>query len=81
MWPRIKKGVLRRKMNKKPKLAAASGTQIEVYGETLLEFEKGRTECGMRFLDSDVKKPLAAVSAMNDERKHSCFQQEVGELH
>ena len=40
VWPRSKKGVLRRNMNKKPKLAAANGTKIEVYGEALLEFEK-----------------------------------------
>ena len=67
VWPRRKKGVLRRKLDKKPKLAGANGTKIEVYGEAVLEFEENGKQCGMRFLDSDVKKPLAAVSAMNDE--------------
>ena len=45
----------------------ANGTKIKVYGEAVLEFEENGTQCGMRFLESDVKKPLAAVSAMNDE--------------
>ena len=40
VWPRRKKGVLRRKLDKKPKLAAANGTKIEVYGEAVLEFEE-----------------------------------------
>ena len=78
VWPRSKKGVLRRKMERKPKLAAANGTKIEVYGEAVLEFEEGGRHCGMRFLDSDVRKPLAAVSAMNDEGNTVGFQQEVG---
>ena len=57
MWPRPNKGVLRRKLYKKSKLAAASGTKIEVYGETVLKFD----ENGKRFQDSDAKKPLAAL--------------------
>ena len=60
-------GGLRRKLDKKPKLAAANGTKIEVYGEAVLEFEENGKQCGMRFLDSDVKKPLAAVSATKAE--------------
>ena len=39
VWPRNKKGVLRTKMERKPKLAAANGTKIEVYGEAVLDFE------------------------------------------
>ena len=66
--PRYKKGVQRRTMERKPKLAAANGTKIVVYGEAVLEFEEGGMQCGMRFLDSDVRKPLAAVSAMSDEK-------------
>ena len=54
-------------MEKKPKLAAANDTKIEVYGKAVLEFERGGKKCGMRILNSDVRKPLAAVSAMNDE--------------
>ena len=67
VWPRRKKGVLRRELDKKPKLAAANGTKIEVHGEAVLEFEKNGKQCGMRFLDGDVKNPLVAFSAMNDE--------------
>ena len=67
VWPRSKKGVRRRRMEKKPKLAAANGTKIEVHGEAALEFERGGSKCGMRFLDIDVRKPLAALSAINDE--------------
>ena len=55
VWPRSKKGVLRKKMERKPKLAAANGMKIEVYGEAVLEFEEGGRQCGMRFLDSDVR--------------------------
>ena len=66
VWPK-RKGVLRTKLDKKPKLAAANGTKIEVYVEAVLELEETGKHCGMRCLDSDVKKLLAAVSAMNDE--------------
>ena len=72
--------MLKRKLDKKPKLAAASGTQIEVYGEAVSEFEENATPCGMRFLDSDLKKPLAAVSAMNDLENTVVFSKEWGEL-
>ena len=80
VWPRSKKGVLRRRMNKKPKLAAANGTKIDVYAEALLEFEfeKDGKQCGMRFLDSDVKKSLAAVSAMTDEGNTVVFSRKWG---
>ena len=47
---------------------AANGTEIAVYGEAVLEFEgEGGGEGSMLFLDADVKKPLGAVSAMEDE--------------
>ena len=78
VWPRKKKGVLRRKLANKPRLAAANGTKIEVYGEAVLVFEKDGRKCGMRFLDSDVRKPLAAVSAMNDEGNTVVFSKEWG---
>ena len=77
VWPR-RKGVLRTKLDKKPKLAAANGTKIEVYVEAVLEFEENGKHCGMRFLDSDVKKPLAAVSAMNDEGNTVVFSKKWG---
>ena len=45
VWPRKRKGVLRRPLKNKPRLAAASGTKIEVFGEAILEFvEKGRSD-------------------------------------
>jgi len=78
VWPRRKKGVLRRKLEKKPKLVAANGTKIQVYGEAVLEFDKDGKDCGMRFLDSDVKKPLAAVSAINDEGNTVVFSKKWG---
>ena len=65
-------------MNKKPNLAAADGTKIDVYGEAVLEFKKGGKQCGMRFLDSDVKKPLVALSAMNDEGITVVFSRKWG---
>ena len=65
-------------MKSKPKLTAANGTNIEVFGEAILEFVKDGKDCGMRFLDSDVKKPLAAVSAMNDEGNTVVFSRKWG---
>jgi hypothetical protein len=78
VWPRKKKGVMRRELKNKPRLAAANGTRIEVYGEAVLEFERAGRQCGMRFLDSDVRKPLAAVSAMNDEGNTVVFSKKWG---
>ena len=60
VWPRRLKGVQRKELIRKPKLAAANGTDIKVYGEAMLEFENSGRRCGMKFLDSDVKKPLAS---------------------
>ncbi len=37
-------------------------------------------QCGMRFLDSDVRKPLAAVTAMNDEGNTVVFSRKWGKL-
>ena len=79
VWPRKKKGVTRTKMwGKKPKLQAANGTTIEVEGEAMLEFEMGGKKCGMKFLDADVKKPLGAVSAMEDEGNTVVFSKKWG---
>ena len=67
VWPNKKKGVRRKEIQgAKPKLVAANGTNIEVRGEALLEFDVKGRKCDMKFLDADVKKPLAAVSAMTD---------------
>ena len=65
-------------MERNPKLAAANGTKIEMYGEAVLEFEEGGRQCGMRFLDSDVRKPLASVAAMNDEWNTIVFSRKWG---
>ena len=79
VWPKRKKGVKRKNIEgKKPKLAAANGTNIEVQGEALLEFNLGGRKCGMKFLDADVKKPLVAVSAMQDEGNTVVFSKKWG---
>ena len=36
-------------------------------GEATLNFSRGGKRCAMKFLDADVKRPLAAVSAIVDE--------------
>ena len=79
VWPKRKKGVTRQKIQgKKPKLAAANGTSIEVQGEALLEFGLRGRRCGMKFLDAGVKKPLLAVSAMEDEGNTVVFSRKWG---
>ena len=79
VWPRKKKGVRRQKIvGRKPKLQAANGTEIAVDGEAVLEFVVGGKQGSMKFLDSDVKKPLGAVSAMEDEGNTVCFSQKWG---
>ena len=79
VWPKRKKGVKRRDIRgRKPKLAAANGTSIEVQGEALLEFDLKGRKCGMKFLDADVKKPLVAVSAMEDEGNTVVFSKKWG---
>ena len=79
VWPKKKKGVKRKNIQgRKPKLAAANGTNIEVQGEALLEFNLRGRKCGMKFLDADVKKPLVAVSAMEDEGNTVVFSKKWG---
>ena len=79
VWPKRKKGVKRRDIRgRKPKLAAANGTSMKVQGEALLEFDLKGRKCGMKFLDADVKKPLVAVSAMEDEGNTVVFSKKWG---
>ena len=81
VWPRKKKtaGVVRRKLaGRTPKLKAANGTEIQVDGEAVLNFELNGRKCGMTFLDSDVKKPLGAVSAMEDAGNTVVFSRKWG---
>ena len=67
VWPKTKRGVVRRKGGERVKLAAANGSPIEVSGEAALHIRRGKRKCAMRFLDADVRRPLGAVSAIVDE--------------
>ena len=67
VWPMRKSGVRRSKLAKKVKLAAANGSDIMVKGEAELAFEQQGRQCSMKFLDADVKRPLASVSAIVDQ--------------
>ena len=79
VWPKTKGGVTRKKIKGKvPKLVAANGTEIEVAGEAVLEFDRQGKRCSMKFLDADVKKPLEAISAMNDEGNTVVFSKKWG---
>ena len=66
VWPSRKKGVERTKSKKAVKLAAANGSPIRVEGDARLEFIRDGMKCIMKFLDADVKRPLASVSAIVD---------------
>ena len=61
----------------KVKLEAANGTPIETYGEKLVKFEMEGVEgkAGMKFLMTDVQKPLAAVSAIVEAGNEVVFKQ------
>ena len=79
VWPKRRKGVRRQKIvGRKPRLAAANGTNIEVEGEALLDFEMKGWKCCVRFLDEDVKKPLGSVSAMVEEGNTVVFSKKWG---
>lgn len=58
------------------KLEAANGTPIETYGERLVKFgmEGVKDKAGMKFLMTDVKKPLAAVSAIVEAGNEVVFR-------
>ena len=73
VWPRKRKGVLRRKGKTGVKLAAANGSPIEVNGEAALHFRREGRKCVMRFLDADVRRPLGSVSAIVDEGNSVVF--------
>ena len=81
VWPRLELGALRRNVAKKAKLAKASETTIEVHAEAVLEFEENRNQCGVRFRDNDVEKPLAVVSAMIDDGNNVVFSKKWEKLH
>ena len=62
VWPMRKKGVART-----VRLAVASGWTIRVEGDARLEFVRDGEMCNMKFLDADVKRPLASVSDNVDQ--------------
>jgi len=74
VWPVRKSGVERRKMKKQVKLAAANGSPIRVDGEAILHFRQEGHDCSMKFLDADVRRPLAAVGAIVDEGNMVVFR-------
>ena len=58
------------------KFEAADGTEIKNYGVNTVEFKAGarRIMCSMKFNVADVRKPLAAVSAMVDAGNRVVFE-------
>ena len=75
VWPSRKKGVERTKSKKAVKLAATNGSPIRVEGDARLEFIRDGMKCSMKFLDADIKRPLASVSAIVDEVNAVVFGQ------
>lgn len=68
VWPRNRKeGGKMEKLAKGVRLMAANGQEMKVDGEKVVKFQAGdQMRCGLKFLVTDVKKPLAAVSAIVD---------------
>ena len=68
VWPRTRaEGGKVQKLKRAVRLSAANGQEMKVDGEKQVRFESDGRRCGMNFLVTDVKKPLAAVSAIVDE--------------
>ena len=55
------------------RLAAASGSPIHVERDARLEFARDGKKCNMQFLDADVRRPQASVSAIVDEGSDDVF--------
>ena len=66
-WPSREKGGTSTTATKTVRLTAGSGDPIRVEGDAKLEFVWDGRKCTMKFLDADVKRPLASVSATVDE--------------
>ena len=75
IWPSRKKDVERTKSTRAVKLAAATGSPIRVEGDARLEFVRDGKKCSTRFLDVDVKRPVASKSASVDEGNVVVFGQ------
>ena len=58
VWPIRKKGVTRTKATKTVRLAAASGTPIQLEGDATLEFVRDGRKCNMKFEDTDRQKTV-----------------------
>ena len=56
------------------RLAAASGSQVRVAGDARLEFVQDGKKRNMKFLDADVRSPLASVIANVDEGNIVVFE-------
>ena len=68
VWPKARKeGGKITPMEGAGKLVAANGTDIPISGEKVVKFMNGGRRCGMKFLVTTVRKPLAAVSSIVDE--------------
>ena len=63
IWPSRMKGVERTMSTRTLQLAAANGSPIRVEGDARLEVVRNGKKCSTRFLDADVKIPLASVRA------------------
>ena len=75
VWPSRKKGVERTKSARAVKLAAANGSP-RVEGDARLEFIRDGMKCSMKFLDANVKRPSASVTAIVDEGNVVVFGQQ-----
>ena len=74
VWPMTRKGVVRTQLKKNIRLAAANGTSLAVKGEAELRSQgPSGKQCSMKFLDADVKKPLASVSSIVDQGNRVVF--------
>ena len=56
-------------------LSAANGSPIRVEGDARLELVRDGMKCSVKFLDADVKRPLAPVSSIVDEGNVVVFGQ------
>ena len=78
VWPKSWKTAGKLKpLKKKVRLVAANGSEIEVLGEKVIDFKgKDGRKCGMHYLVTNVKKPLASVSAIIDQGNKVVFDTE-----
>ena len=61
------KGVAKTQVTKTVRLPAASDSPTRVKGDARLDFIRDGKKCNTNFLDADVKRPLASVSAIVNE--------------